>query len=174
MAKVIHVYSDGGCRMKNNVKGNTVSEDDVCAFAFRIELDGNVIEKGKAFRGMTNNQMELHGFGAALYYLYRNNLTDIKIVAHLDSKYVLDGIQSWMKGWKARGWKTAAKKPVKNQKEWEALDELISPFSDIEYVWVKGHADSEGNNAVDLLLNKKMDELEKGEKSNYEHENKYR
>lgn len=157
----VKIYSDGGCRMKNNVKGNTIGDKDICAYAFRVEVDGQVVEKGKATYGMTNNQMELRGFCAVLYWLDKHNLNDRKIVAHLDSKYVLDGINSWLEGWKAKGWRTANKKPVKNQEEWQALDNLIEKFPRIEYVWVKGHADNEGNNAVDKLLNDKMDELER-------------
>lgn len=160
---IIKIFSDGGCRMKNNVKGNSISDSDICAYAFRVEIDGHIIENGKASYGMTNNQMELRGFCAVLYWLNKRGLNDRKIVAYLDSKYVLDGIDSWLEGWKARGWKTASKQPVKNQFEWKALDDLLTKFDHIEYVWVKGHADTEGNIAVDRLLNDKMDELERAE-----------
>lgn len=159
--EVVIVYSDGGCRVKNNIKGNKVGENDVCAYAYRIEIDGDIIESGKAFKGMTNNRMELRGFGSALAWLAINSQANRKIICYLDSKYVLDGVQRWMAGWKKNNWKNSSKQTIANKEEWMGIDSLLKEFADIEYIWVKGHAESEGNNAVDELLNKKMDELER-------------
>ena len=70
----------------------------------------------------------------------------------------MNGITEWMDNWKARGWKTAAKKPVKNKDLWQALDEARS-HHDVEWVWVKGHADIPGNEEADALANRGIDEL---------------
>lgn len=73
-----------------------------------------------------------------------------KVELYTDSKYVLHGITEWLEGWKARGWKTASKKPVKNQDLWQALDEEISRH-DIKWHWVKGHAGHIENERADEL-----------------------
>jgi ribonuclease HI len=76
-----------------------------------------------------------------------------KVCIYTDSTYVKDGISSWIKQWKINGWKTAAKKPVKNEELWRELDLLVSQHQ-IEWVWVKGHAGDEGNERADALANK--------------------
>lgn len=154
------VYSDGGCRMQNNHKGNKVSATDKSAYAYQIGTETDILQlDGQAMYGKTNNQMELQGLAAALDWLVAHHYTDHEIMCVLDSKYVLDGIQSWMPNWKKNNWQTASKKPVANKQEWLKIDALVQQFSSIEYVWVKGHAESVGNNQVDDLLNQKMDEL---------------
>jgi ribonuclease HI len=105
----------------------------------------------------TNNRMELTAAIEALNALKGSQ----QVALHTDSKYVLDGINSWMCGWKKRGWKTAAKKPVKNQDLWEALDGAIQRH-DIEWIWVKGHAGDPGNEEADALANRGIDEMEEG------------
>ena len=102
----------------------------------------------------TNNRMELTAVIEALHAL--NGERDVTL--YTDSKYVLDGINSWIDGWKSRGWKTAAKKPVKNQDLWEALDTARDKHN-IKWVWVKGHAGIAGNEEADELANKGIDEL---------------
>jgi ribonuclease HI len=78
-----------------------------------------------------------------------------KISLHLDSKYVLQGITQWLPGWKAKGWKTAAKQPVKNVDLWQELDALVHTTGhEIEWRWVKGHAGDVGNERADALANK--------------------
>jgi ribonuclease HI len=74
-----------------------------------------------------------------------------------DSQYVRQGILEWMQGWKARGWKTAAKKPVKNKDLWQRLDEATQKH-EIEWHWVKGHSGHAGNERADDLANRAMDE----------------
>ena len=102
----------------------------------------------------TNNRMELTAAIKALNALKgRQN-----VVLYTDSKYVMDGIQSWIDNWKARGWKTAAKKPVKNQDLWQALDEARSRHV-IDWRWVKGHDGNPGNEEADRLANLGIDEL---------------
>jgi ribonuclease HI len=102
----------------------------------------------------TNNRMELTAAIEALNALNGPR----SIVLHTDSKYVMDGINEWMPNWKARGWKTAAKKPVKNKDLWQALDEAVSRH-DINWQWVKGHDGNPGNEAADELANRGIDEL---------------
>lgn len=81
-----------------------------------------------------------------------------KVLLYTDSKYVMDGLTKWMPNWKKRGWKTAAKKPVKNQDLWMRLDEAIVPH-EIEWQWVKGHSGVPGNEEADELANRGIDEL---------------
>ena len=107
----------------------------------------------------TNNRMELTAAIEALNALKGSRAVRL----HTDSKYVMHGITEWMDNWKARGWKTAAKKPVKNQDLWQALDEAQSRH-DVEWVWVKGHADIPGNEEADALANLGIDELSEEDK----------
>ena len=102
----------------------------------------------------TNNRMELTAAIEALNALKGPS----NVVLHTDSKYVIDGIREWMANWKKRGWKTAAKKPVKNQDLWMALDEATQRHK-IEWKWVKGHSDNPGNDEADALANQGIDEL---------------
>ena len=102
----------------------------------------------------TNNRMELTAAIEALNVLKGPS----KVVLHTDSKYVMDGINEWMANWKKRGWKTAAKKPVKNQDLWMALDDATQRH-EIEWRWVKGHSDNPGNDTADELANLGIDEL---------------
>ena len=102
----------------------------------------------------TNNRMELTAVIEALNALRGRR----QVTLYTDSKYVLDGINSWIDNWKARGWKTAAKKPVKNQDLWMALDEARDQH-EIDWHWVKGHAGNPGNEEADRLANQGIDEL---------------
>ncbi len=102
----------------------------------------------------TNNRMELTAAIEALNALKRRS----RVVLHTDSKYVMDGITSWMANWKKRGWKTANRKPVKNKDLWMALDEAASRH-DIDWKWVRGHTGNEGNEEADALANLGIDEL---------------
>ena len=77
---------------------------------------------------------------------------------YTDSKYVLQGYTEWLPGWKARGWRTAAREPVKNQDLWEQLD-TVAAAQDIEWHWVKGHSGHEQNEYVDQLANLAIDHL---------------
>jgi len=76
-----------------------------------------------------------------------------RVVLHTDSQYVQKGITEWIRGWKARGWKTAAKEPVKNADLWRKLDDVVREH-DIEWIWVKGHAGHAGNERADALANR--------------------
>ncbi|WP_420478676.1 ribonuclease HI [Brevundimonas sp. FT23028] len=101
----------------------------------------------------TNNRMELMAAIMALEALNRPCRVDL----HTDSKYVMDGITQWIRGWKARGWKTADKKPVKNEDLWKRLDAARSRH-EVKWHWVKGHAGHELNERADRLSNKWIEE----------------
>ena len=96
----------------------------------------------------TNNRMELTAAIMALEALTR----PCKIDLHTDSKYVMDGITGWIHGWKARGWKTADKKPVKNDDLWKRLD-VARARHEVKWHWVKGHAGHALNERADQLAN---------------------
>ena len=99
----------------------------------------------------TNNRMEMMAVIEGLSALKR----PCKVVMYVDSKYVLHGITVWVKGWKAKGWKTAAKQPVKNVDLWMRLDDLVANGGhSIEWRWVKGHAGDPGNERADALANR--------------------
>ena len=97
----------------------------------------------------TNNRMELMAVIEALRALKRPCIVNI----YTDSQYVQKGISEWIHGWKARGWKTADKKPVKNADLWQALDEAQKPHQ-ITWHWVRGHNGHPGNERADALANR--------------------
>lgn len=101
----------------------------------------------------TNNRMEMMAAISALEALKKP--CDVQML--VDSKYVLQGMSEWIRGWKARGWKTADKKPVKNDDLWKRLDAACAPHK-IKWVWVKGHSGHELNERADQLANKGIDE----------------
>ena len=107
-------------------------------------------------RNTTNNRMELTAAIRALNALNGAR----KVVLNTDSKYVMDGIREWLPNWKARGWKTTGKKPVKNQDLWRSLDEAASRH-DVTWKWVRGHAGNAGNEEADALANRGIDELDR-------------
>jgi len=101
----------------------------------------------------TNNRMELMAAIQALEALQRPTTVSL----HTDSKYLLDGITKWIPNWQRNGWKTAAKKPVKNDDLWRRLTEAIRPH-DVDWVWVKGHAGDPGNERADALARRGIEE----------------
>jgi ribonuclease HI len=114
-----------------------------------LEYDGTEREIFGGERSTTNNRMELTAVIEALAALKRPS----RVVVHTDSQYVMKGITEWLRGWKARGWRTAAREPVKNVDLWMKLEELCSAH-EIEWIWVKGHAGHDGNERADRLANK--------------------
>jgi len=96
----------------------------------------------------TNNRMELTAVIQGLRALSRPCQVDL----HVDSAYVMNGIQKWLPGWKRNGWRTADKKPVKNAELWRELDEEIARHQ-VTWTWVKGHSGDEGNERADQLAN---------------------
>ena len=105
----------------------------------------------------TNNRMELLAVIRALELLKRPVVARV----HTDSQYVQKGISEWIHGWKARGWKTAAKAPVKNEDLWRALDEAASRHK-VDWIWVKGHAGHAENERADELARRGVEAVRKG------------
>ena len=145
MSNHVEIFTDGACRGNPGPGG------------WGALLRYNGIEKtinGSA-QETTNNRMELQAAISALESLSR----PCKITLMTDSRYVMDGIKEWLPNWKKRGWKTANKKPVKNEDLWRQLDELSSAH-DIDWQWVKGHSGHRENELVDQLANQAIDEME--------------
>lgn len=134
----IEIYTDGACKGNPGVGGWGAL---LIAGAKEKELFGGEKET-------TNNRMELMAVIQALEALKR----PCNIVLHCDSQYVLKGITEWITGWKAKGWKTASRAPVKNVDLWQALDQARTQHK-IEWKWVKGHAGDPGNERADQLAN---------------------
>ena len=105
----------------------------------------------------TNNRMELTAVIRALEALRRRSEVDL----YTDSQYVKNGIEIWIHDWKRRGWKTAEKKPVKNDELWRELEQLVQKHA-IRWHWVKGHSNHAGNERADLLANRGVDEVRNG------------
>jgi len=141
---MIKIYTDGSC-LGNPGKGG---------WAAIILNEGKKTEIKGSEKDTTNNQMELKATIEALKYF--TDTSNINIFT--DSKYVKDGIQSWIQNWKKNGWKTAAKKPVKNKELWIELDELIARHN-ITWEWVKGHAGNTHNEKADYLARRYIEEI---------------
>lgn len=133
----IEIWTDGACSGNPGPGGWGAVID-------RPESDREELYGSEA--DTTNNRMEMLAAIEALNAIEPG----AKILLHTDSKYVMDGITDWIHGWKKRGWKTAAKKPVKNKDLWQALDEANSKH-DVTWNWVKGHDGNEGNERADTL-----------------------
>jgi ribonuclease HI len=140
----VELFTDGACRGNPGPGGWAAL---LVAGKERKEVSG-------AEPLTTNNRMELMAAVAGLGALKRR----CAVKLYTDSKYVLQGATEWLPNWKARGWRTAARTPVKNQDLWELLDAAVSE-QDIEWHWVKGHSGHEGNEYVDQLANVAIDRL---------------
>jgi ribonuclease HI len=141
----IEIYADGACRGNPGPGG----------WGALLIHKGREKELSGAEPLTTNNRMELTAAIRALEALKKPG-TSARV--YTDSQYVIKGIEEWVGGWKARGWRTADKKPVKNQDLWERLDALAAQHS-LEWHWVKGHSGVPGNERVDALANRAIDEL---------------
>ncbi|MBT4122544.1 MAG: ribonuclease HI [Candidatus Ruthia sp.] len=144
MDKII-IYTDGGCRGNPGIGGWGV---------WLRYGDHDKKLKGSE-KDTTNNRMELT---AAIKALEAIKSSTIDIDLYTDSKYVMSGINEWIKGWRLRGWKTANKKPVKNVDLWQQLDEVNTKHN-VHWYWVKGHSGDIGNDMADELANQAMDKL---------------
>lgn len=105
----------------------------------------------------TNNRMELTAVIEALRALNK----PCRVALHVDSSYVMNGMQQWLANWKRNGWKTAGKKPVKNEDLWRALDEEIARHT-VTWYWVRGHSGDAGNERADQLANKGVEQANAG------------
>ena len=139
LMETLDIYTDGACKGNPGPGG----------WGAMMRTGEHVKELFGGEANTTNNRMELKAVIEALTALTR----PCAVVVHTDSQYVLKGISEWIHGWKARGWKTAAKAPVKNVDLWQALDAAQARHT-IEWRWVKGHAGHEGNERADALANK--------------------
>ena len=144
MIKIVEIYTDGACRGNPGPGGWGVL---LISGRRRKTLHGGDAET-------TNNRMELTAAIEALNALRKSQ----HVILHTDSKYVMHGINDWLPRWKERGWKTAAKKPVKNQDLWMALDKAVARH-DITWKWVRGHDGNAGNEEADALANRGVEEL---------------
>ena len=140
----VEIYTDGACRGNPGPGG----------WGATLEMGEHFRELSGAEAMTTNNRMELTAVISALEALKR----PVSVKLYTDSEYVRRGITEWLKSWKARGWKTADKKPVKNQDLWERLDAVAAQHQ-IEWHWVKGHSGVPGNERVDRLANAAIDAL---------------
>jgi ribonuclease HI len=138
MKEIVEIYTDGACKGNPGAGGW-----------------GALLKYGRRMRELyggephtTNNRMELTAVIRALEALKRR----CRVRLHTDSQYVQQGISTWIHEWKRRGWRTAGKKPVKNDDLWRRLDELRARH-DVEWIWVRGHAGDEGNERADELAN---------------------
>ena len=141
---MIEIYTDGACRGNPGPGG----------WAALLMSGEHEREISGAEALTTNNRMELTAVIRALEALKR----PVRARLYTDSEYVRRGITEWLTAWQARGWRTANRKPVKNQDLWQRLAELNGAHQ-IEWLWVPGHAGVPGNERVDRLANEAIDAL---------------
>lgn len=141
--KTVELFTDGGCRGNPGPGG----------WGALLRFGGHEKEIYGYDPETTNNRMELMAAIAGLETLN----TPCQVTLTTDSQYVRQGITSWISNWKAKGWKTAAKKPVKNKDLWQRLD-AVCEIHTVDWRWVKGHSGHAENERVDELANKAMDE----------------
>ena len=136
----VEIYTDGACKGNPGPGG----------WGVLLKSGGTEKELYGGESGTTNNRMEMLAVIRALESLKR----PCQVTLYLDSQYVLKGITEWLPGWKAKGWRTAAKQPVKNVDLWQALDALVSQGGhQIDWRWVRGHNGDPGNERADALAN---------------------
>jgi ribonuclease HI len=142
--KTVEIFTDGACRGNPGPGG----------WGALLRFANNERELFGGERDTTNNRMELQAAIEALRALSQ----PCTAILTTDSVYVKDGITKWLVGWKAKGWKTAARKPVKNVDLWQMLDEQ-NQRHDVDWRWVKGHSGHIENDRADALANRGIDEL---------------
>lgn len=134
----VELYTDGACSGNPGPGG--------WAFILRHPASGKEIKRSGGERETTNNRMEMTAVLEGLRALTRASVVEL----YSDSQYVLKGLNEWLKGWKAKGWKTADKKPVKNQDLWMELDALKAKHS-VTFHWVRGHNEHPENEECDRM-----------------------
>jgi ribonuclease HI len=135
---VVEIHTDGACKGNPGVGG----------WGALLHHGGSTRELHGGEALTTNNRMELTAVIRALEALKRRS----QVRLHTDSQYVQLGIRDWIHDWKKRGWRTADKKPVKNEDLWRRLDELAGAH-DVDWIWVRGHDGNAGNERADELAN---------------------
>lgn len=144
MSDVVEVFTDGACRGNPGPGG----------WGAVLRYRGRERSLKGAEPRTTNNRMELMAAIVALETLKRA----CEVVLTTDSKYVRDGITKWIDGWRTRGWRTAARQPVKNEDLWKRLDAAVSRHQ-VKWHWVKGHSGHRENELADRLANVAIDEM---------------
>ena len=137
------IYTDGACKGNPGIGGWG---------AFLQTGNGGAMRERELFGGVketTNNRMEMTAVIESLAALKRR----CNVIIYTDSAYVKNGITEWIHGWKAKGWKTAAKQPVKNEDLWKRLDALAAQHQ-VDWRWIKGHSGDPGNERADALANR--------------------
>ncbi|HLP80505.1 MAG TPA: ribonuclease HI [Nitrosomonas sp.] len=137
--KTVEIYTDGACKGNPGIGG----------WGALLRYAGHEREIFGGEKLTTNNRMELLAAIRALEMLKQ----PCKVLLHTDSQYVHKGISEWIGGWKMRNWRTAGKKPVKNEDLWKLLDQLTQQH-DIEWYWVRGHSGHDDNERADQLANR--------------------
>lgn len=140
------LFTDGACSGNPGPGG--------WAYILKHPASGKVVEKSGGEAQTTNNRMELRAVIEGLSAIRKPSTVEL----YADSKYVLDGLREWMADWKARGWRTASKKPVKNLELWKRLDELMAVHA-LTFHWVEGHAGHEENERCDRLAVAEIERL---------------
>ena len=140
----VEIYTDGACRGNPGPGG----------WGVVLTSKGKTKEIWGGESETTNNRMELSAAIEGLRALSRRS----QVILYTDSRYLIQGITEWMDNWKKRGWKTASRKPVKNDDLWRTLDQLVDQH-DVTWEWVPGHAGVPGNEHADLLANRGADEV---------------
>jgi ribonuclease HI len=136
----VEIYTDGACKGNPGPGG----------WGVLLRAGGTEKELYGGEASTTNNRMELMAVIQALEALKR----PCAVTLYLDSQYVLKGITEWLPGWKAKGWKTASKQPVKNAELWRRLDDLLLQGGHVvDWRWVRGHTGDPGNERADALAN---------------------
>ena len=142
-ARSVVAYTDGACRGNPGPGG----------WGALLRWNGHEKALCGGESATTNNRMELTAAIAALEALNK----PCEVMLHTDSTYVMQGLTKWLPGWKAKGWRTADRKPVKNQDLWQRLDAAAARHQ-VQWRWVRGHAGNEGNEAADRLANQGLDQ----------------
>ena len=142
--KTVNIYTDGACRGNPGDGG----------WGVLIKYENNSKEIYGGEKNTTNNKMELKAAIEGLKALNESCIVNLTT----DSKYVMQGITSWIDNWKKNNWKNSSKKDVKNKDLWLLLDKHVSKH-DVKWIWVKGHSGHEENEIADTLANKGIDQL---------------
>lgn len=147
----VQLFTDGACSGNPGPGG--------WGYILRHPASGKQREASGGEPDTTNNRMELRAVIEGLAALQRPSIVDLTS----DSKYVLDGLKEWLNDWKARGWRTSAKKPVKNLDLWQALDQLRERHQ-IRFHWIKGHAGHAENERCDQLAVEAIEAIRRGQR----------
>ena len=143
----VEIYTDGACKGNPGPGG----------WGVFLQSGGHEKDLWGGERETTNNRMELMAAIQGLMSLKR----ECEVVLTTDSQYVMKGINEWMVNWKKRGWKTAAKEPVKNADLWRALDEAAARHK-VQWLWVRGHSGHPENERADELARRGVDAVRRG------------